>query len=181
MTEMVYTSERLESPMILATDTYKGLTYYVLNLGTHPCAYVDVTGTDLQYKDYNDIDIECHFGLTYSREYLNGVNRKGWFIGWDYAHCDDYVGYKEPFFETMRSKGKRWTTEEIVAECKDVIDQIIEMENDKPVKIGTDTVVDILNEVKRAFYYEFDEIIPSIMADKIDAIAKKHGIDLGKN
>ena len=46
--------------------------------------------------------------------------------------------------------------------------------------VSQETVVDILDEIKREFYYEFDEIIPSIMADKIDAIGKRHGIDLEK-
>ena len=46
--------------------------------------------------------------------------------------------------------------------------------------VSQKTVVDILDEIKREFYYEFDEIIPSIMADKIDAIGKRYGIDLEK-
>jgi hypothetical protein len=33
---------------------------------------------------------------------------------------------------------------------------------------------DFVDEIKREFYAEFDEIIPSIMADKMDAIAKKY-------
>lgn len=35
-------------------------------------------------------------------------------------------------------------------------------------------------EIKMAFYYEFDELIPSIMADKIDEIAEKYGVEIGE-
>jgi hypothetical protein len=45
-------------------------------------------------------------------------------------------------------------------------------------KIKRDTAKEILNEfaedVKLVFYKEFDEIIPSIMADKIDELKKEY-------
>jgi hypothetical protein len=97
----------------------------VLNLGTHPCAYVDVTETDLNERHYCDIDIECHGGLTYSREYLHTVDKKGWFIGWDYSHYCDFAGYELVMPIDIRTNGKRWTTAEMVNECKRVIDQIV--------------------------------------------------------
>lgn len=34
-------------------------------------------------------------------------------------------------------------------------------------------VEDVAERIKMAFYYEFDELIPSIMADKIDEIVKE--------
>lgn len=38
------------------------------------------------------------------------------------------------------------------------------------------TVVKNLGEqIKMAFYYEFDELIPSIMADKIDELVREYG------
>lgn len=40
-------------------------------------------------------------------------------------------------------------------------------------KIRRETVKEFANQVKNAFYTEFDEVIPSIMASKIDAIAKE--------
>ena len=124
MKEMIYSAKRLKSPEMLEDGEYKGFHFYVLNLGTHPCAYVDVTETDLNGKDYVDIDISCHGGLTYSEEYLSTVDKKGWFIGWDYAHYDDFAGYKLEMPVGIRTNGKRWTTAEIVEECKQVIDQI---------------------------------------------------------
>lgn len=122
---MVYTAKRLNPPEMLADGEYKGFHFYVLNLGTHPCAYIDVTDTDLNGKDYSNIDIACHGGLTYSDEYLRTVDKKGWFIGWDYAHWGDYVGYEVLYSDNLRTNGKKWTTDEIVSECKEVIDQLI--------------------------------------------------------
>lgn len=124
MKEMIYSAKRLNPPEMLADGEYKGFHFYVLNLGTHPCAYVDVTNTDLNGKDYHDIDIKCHFGLTYSREYLRTVDKKGWFIGWDYAHYCDFSGYELEMPIDIRTYGERWTTAEIVNECKRVIDQL---------------------------------------------------------
>lgn len=125
--EMVYCAKRLNPPEMLSQEEYKGFNYYVLNLGTHPCAYVDVADTYLNGMDYDSIDIECHFGLTYAKEYLNTVDKKGWFIGWDYAHYCDFAGYELEMPGTIRSNGKKWTTQEIVKECEEVIDQLIEL------------------------------------------------------
>ena len=125
MKEMIYSAKRLNPPEMLADGEYKGLHFYVLNLGTHPCAYVDVTETDLNRKYYTDVDISCHGGLTYSEEYLRTVDKKGWFIGWYYAHYGDFTGYELEMPIGIRMNGKRWTTAEIVEECKQVIDQLI--------------------------------------------------------
>ena len=126
MEEMLYQTTMLNPPKQIANGNYQGFDYYVLNLGTHPCAYIDVTETELKFIDYNNIDIECHFGLTYSREYLVTVDKTGWFIGWDYAHYTDFAGYYTNLDRELYSL-KRWTTQEIVNECKEVIDRIVEL------------------------------------------------------
>lgn len=36
-----------------------------------------------------------------------------------------------------------------------------------------ETCEELANEIKKAFYEEFDELIPSIMADRIDSIVNK--------
>ena len=126
MQEMIYQATRLNPPQQIAKGNYNGFDYYVLNLGTHPCAYIDVTDTKLKNTEYSNIDIDCHGGLTYSREYLTTVDKKGWFIGWDYAHYCDFAGYhlNSP---AMSLPGKMWTTQEIVSECKKVIDRLVEL------------------------------------------------------
>ena len=37
-----------------------------------------------------------------------------------------------------------------------------------------ETVKEFAEKIKMAFYYEFDEIIPSIMSDKIDELLKEY-------
>ncbi len=132
MKEMIYQKDRKIE--LLHNDIYKNYHYYILNLGTHPTAYVEIPKkSNLYGKNYNDIDIMCHYGLTYGRsELYTSENTKldnSWFIGWDYAHCDDYCGYEESMPEFLQTKGKKWTTQEIIEECKNVIEQIINLES----------------------------------------------------
>ncbi len=120
---------------LLFKDKYKNYNYYILNLGTHPTAYIEIPKEDTLYKkSYDEIyrigcDIDVNGGLTYSDNELMGVKSENWFIGWDYAHCCDYCGYEEDMPESIRTYGKKWTTEEIIEECKNAIDQIIDFEN----------------------------------------------------
>lgn len=123
--EMIYQAKRLTPPEQVAIGTYKGLDYYVLNLGTHPCAYIDVTDTSLHGIEYEEIDVVVHGGLTYSRPSLATVDKTGWFIGWDYAHYGDFTGADMMFPPELQLGGKQWTTEEIVIHCEDVINQMI--------------------------------------------------------
>ena len=37
--------------------------------------------------------------ITYAEESLQAVDKKGWFIGWDYAHYGDYTGDQMMFPE----------------------------------------------------------------------------------
>lgn len=120
MKEMVYKPERCDAEL-LACDTYKGYDYYVVSRGTHPCAYVDIKNYG---KAINADTIDCHGGITYSESTLDAADHDGWFIGWNDAHYSDYLGcYRDP--PDTRTY-RRWTTAEMVAECKRVIDQICE-------------------------------------------------------
>ena len=47
----------------------------------------------------------------------------------------------------------------------------------KAYKVRNETAKEFAEKVKMAFYYEFDEIIPSIMADKIDELLKEYGVE----
>lgn len=127
---MVYQKDRIQE--VLADGKYKDYQFYILNLGTHPTAYVEIPINNKLYgKNYDDIDICCHYGLTYSRSYLNLIKDNSWFIGWDYAHCDDYTGYEMNFPELIRTGGKKWTTEEILQEVFYVINQIIKINEEE--------------------------------------------------
>ena len=119
--DMVYKENRCE-PQVLAHDIYHGRNYYVISFGTHPCAYVDVSdllSMTRKEREYIENAIDCHGGITYSDAELVVENKTGWYIGWDYAHCTDYFGYMP-----HESLAKKWTTPEMVSECKRVIDQI---------------------------------------------------------
>ncbi len=124
---------------LLFNDIYKGYHFYILNLGTHPTAYVEIPkNSKLFCQHHNRVNIDVHGGLTYSDNELLISDRtlmaNSWFIGWDYAHAGDYMGYYKKFkslglnsFESINNK--KWTTEEIIEECKNAINQIINLES----------------------------------------------------
>jgi len=124
---------------LLYKNTYKDFNYYIMSMGTHPTAYIEIPKNNKFYKmDYNKIydicDVDVHGGLTYSNSYLRDIKDNSWFIGWDYAHAGDYMGYYKDFskygISTINSlqDEKKWTTEEIIEDCKRGIDSIIESE-----------------------------------------------------
>lgn len=141
MKKMIYTPDRKIE--ILFEGKYMGYQFYILNLGTHPTAYVEIPYKSKlfglsYYQIYNLVDIDVHGGLTYSdcTLYLEERNKiKGWFIGWDYTHFGDYFGYEETMPESFRTGGKRWTTKEIFEDVKTAINQINNF--DLEVKYGS--------------------------------------------
>lgn len=124
---------------VLLEGKFKNYQFYILNLGTHPTAYIEIPKESYLFeKEYNEIydmglDIDVHGGLTYSSKnlYIDKDIKKGWFIGWDYAHYGDYLGYEEMYPSELRTYEKRWTTEEIFNEVCCAIDQIIDFEGSK--------------------------------------------------
>ena len=119
---------------ILLEGTYKGYQCYILNLGTHPTAYIEIPRESKLFgKGYNQIydmgiDIDVHGGLTYADNHLRTIKDNTWFIGWDYAHYNDYAGYEERLPKQIRTNGKKWTTEEIFEDVVNAIEQIREEE-----------------------------------------------------
>ena len=78
-----------------------------------------------------------------------------------YKEYGEYTGYTPPFsyLEYYLTEDKdHWTAMQVD-------------DFELPERTPFDDFVD---EIKREFYGEFDELIPSIMADKMDAIAKKY-------
>lgn len=111
---------------LLLSGMHDDYEFWIIDLGTHPTAYVRVPSGHPCFKKKfmkdDEIDrIGCHGGITYSEDRLHVENQelKGWFIGWDYAHWGDHLGW-----ETSDEFGKRWTTEEIFDDVKDVIRQL---------------------------------------------------------
>ena len=137
MQEMVYKNTRSKPKIILDKGFYKNYQYIILNLHTHPCAYICLNKNDVFFKKhYDKIPVECHGGLTFSEDHIirileysdkykcDTVQRfnRDWIIGWDYAHYGDYVAYLP-----MNYDDKKWTTAEIKKECEYVINQLIEL------------------------------------------------------
>ena len=147
--EMQYqATKKLE---VLATGYFFGLLYYILNLGTHPTAYIKIPESSKLFKDKKDmheINIDVHGGITYAREYLYISNNKkidGYFIGWDYAHYGDYVGYEEMLPLELRTGGKKWTTQEILKEVKEACYQIVTAEREE--KVGMSNIEEDIKEL----------------------------------
>lgn len=118
MKQMEYKTE-IEKK-VLHEGTHDGYDFLILSLGSHPTAYVKVPKEHKYFeKDYEDIDIDTHGGLTYSN--FGVIHREdGWWIGWDYAHAGDYLEY----VCDVSFKGKMWSTEEIFEHVKHVINQL---------------------------------------------------------
>lgn len=157
--EMVYTKERKIE--VLATGYYFGLLYYVLSLGTHPTAYVKIPKDNwlCTVKNYYDIPVECHGGLTFRDDHLyisDNQKIEGEFIGWDYAHCGDYAPYYEdlPCMD-LAEKTKKWTTHEILKEVKEVCSQIVEL--GKKLHLTEDEMVILKSMDKRVKYITRDK------------------------
>lgn len=116
MKEMIYGDPRHDAE-VLHEDVYKSYKFYIVSYGTHPCCYVELPGGSPYYeKDYDDIPVSCHGGLTFCgpKDFANF----GWCIGWDFAHYDDFYGIGG-------AHGHKWTTEELLDECINVIDQLV--------------------------------------------------------
>lgn len=133
--QMVYQAESIFE--ILCEGKYMGYQFYIMNLGTHPTAYVEIPTTNKlfgksYYEIYDmEIDIDVHGGLSYSRNHLLGGEKNTWFIGWDYAHAGDYAGYSEkyPSLSRLSIHDKKWTIEEIFEDVVSAIEQIKKEEN----------------------------------------------------
>lgn len=125
----------------LLTGIYNGYKFYIQDLGRFPTAYIEISKKDkiynINYMDSMVGNIETHFGLTYSRDYLvvnrnvKNVNdctiKDSWFMGWDYNHLGDYTKFNNIGDWTTNVYGKKWTTKEILHDCISVINQIIKI------------------------------------------------------
>ena len=148
---MEYQAER--ETEILLEGKFKNYQFYILNLGTHPTAYIEIPkGSKLFQKSYDEIyenglDLDVHGGLTYASSRLASIKENSCFIGWDYAHSGDYYGYEGIYPKELRTNSKKWTTEEIFNDVACAIDQIIEYENCE-AKTNDDDILNVIYEVQ---------------------------------
>lgn len=113
---------------VVKQGIYGGYDYLVLFVnGSHYCGYVKIPESHpLHGRPYDYIDVECHGGLTFGRvtdfDHIRETITNGYWIGWDYAHVGDYCAFMPD------ENDKKWTPDEVEAEAKHVIDQLIEKE-----------------------------------------------------
>lgn len=109
------------------------------------CGYVGITRENKYYlKDYDDIPIDCHCGLTYADNRLFGQSDLDkWWIGFDCGHaCDGYdIEKTKEYFEYNTATMNRLlmmqeymelvnedmpyrTLEFVIEECKKIVDQL---------------------------------------------------------
>ena len=135
MEEMVYQNERICK--LLHLGKYQDYEYFILSLGTHPTAYIDLgpakfleigerkigeTVVGYELKTFSTGDIFVHGGITYERYGLKDdegplVSDMNFVIGWDYAHLGDQFG-------KSTIMGTKYTTDMILEEVKSVIQQL---------------------------------------------------------
>lgn len=113
MKEMEYKYKR--EMTILDSGVYHNRKYFIISLGTHPCAYVEFHH---EFEREGDLwrETPCHGSITYDDYAYWDKNDETYYIGWDYAHFGDYLPYEVC--------GKRWTTKEILENVKEVIDYL---------------------------------------------------------
>lgn len=136
--KMRYTSQSIRE--VIAEGEVNNVEYYILNLGTHPTAYVKIPESNKLYRkdlyDTEDLIKGIHGGITYNEDHLyighigsdNPEDRlEGKFIGWDYAHAGDYMAYyDENEYDLLARTSKKWTTEELIKEAEEVAAQVAE-------------------------------------------------------
>ncbi|MBR3490217.1 MAG: hypothetical protein IKH36_01880 [Bacilli bacterium] len=130
MEKMVYETLLNKDRKVLENGLYNGYKFWIISYGSHPCAYVELENTHPYYGKCNcdayDLDIEVHGGITYGDYGLGStISDKHFIFGWDYNHYNDYNYNDEKY---GLASGKKWTTEEIFEDVKNVINQLKEAE-----------------------------------------------------
>jgi len=133
---------------IIASDFYRVIPtgfWKHAYFGGHLCGYVLLHKEHPCFgKDYDDIDITCHGGLTYGVK-ISEISYK---IGFDCGHCCDYVptieklkkdfGVMSKIPEPLKNSLLFNTTYKnmnfCIQECKSMVDQLIVIANEQDEK-----------------------------------------------
>ncbi len=103
---------------ILHDEFDEGIRFIIMRGPASLCAYVGISvDHPLAGKNYDDLPIRAHGGLTYSREGGDNYPAGYYWYGWDYAHGGDYCFYydKEPLAgRYSQSKDTKWLVEEVI-------------------------------------------------------------------
>ena len=136
---MVYSNNKPNPAQVLYLGKYKRYDFFILNLGTHPTAYVRIPRTHPFFgKDYDYCSPPHGFEggpFTFSNSSANFANfldtpiPGGWYLGWDYAHINDWLGYLSDE-QNIQMGNHKHTTEEMILDCKNVIEYLLEVKNE---------------------------------------------------
>lgn len=110
-----YASHRGDSINIRCQGTYKDYDYVIFSCGRNPVAAIALSGKIADLVDPDAFPARVHGGATFVGR-IDDTDTV--YVGWDYGHSDDYV------FGNEDEDGKKWTTEEILLEVLDAIDQL---------------------------------------------------------
>lgn len=140
MDKRIYTGKR-ENFKIIKNGIYNGYHFIIVSYGTHPCAYVELPENHPYYEmevyddepfisPYDKMNIRCHYGLTFAGRFRDALNMPGYYIGWDYAHLGDMY-YIKPNDLMFSTDDKFWEEYEIEEDCRDVIEQLFAITDEK--------------------------------------------------
>jgi hypothetical protein len=138
----------MAKPIIEERFEYKGFQCVVLfmPLGFRN-GYVGLPkGNEYYGKDYNDIPVDCHCGLTYADNRLFGQDDENtWWIGFDCGHCCDgvdldklheYYKYNEEvmktaefmrgYHELCNEENDFRTLEYVKENCESIVNQLLD-------------------------------------------------------
>lgn len=126
-------SEGAVRTKVVMKGEYKGRHFMIgaSNLG-YPVAYVEVLEKDNYIMDereeWRSDKIGCVDGSSnyYGRAYWDPTDKRK-YIGWDYGHCDDFMGHEpkdDPDPWKLRDNGHKWKLCEILMEISEAIMEI---------------------------------------------------------
>lgn len=137
MKPMVYGEKVNGSKMLYFEERDDGFKIAIVNVrGTHPCAYIEVPKKlldELESKTgdrpdccYDDWDASVHYGFTYADKDLvvgdeTFVADGGFWLGWDYAHYNDFVAMPGAFYRSPRYWEITYTTKQILDDANNGI------------------------------------------------------------
>lgn len=97
---VIVRDHKYEPQTIVAKGRIGEHDFAIINRNFHPCSYIRLNDdSPFVDKDYDDIPLDCHYGLTYKERHTNlGFEelQEGTWIGWDYGHCGDFCRYDDP-------------------------------------------------------------------------------------
>jgi len=132
--------------VIVATGEYKGVKYVCVNRGKHPCAYVMCSQEflDKHVNEWDGIDgLYVHGGVSFvgpANELLGLEDYDSPCFGWDYGHAGDWAGYISEN-ENLAYGHRKYTTDMIIADCEDAIDQYLQIIKDDQDEIDDDSTM----------------------------------------